>query len=83
VCKGNLNAISQYDHYAIYPDLEAKKEMIQEKIFALWREVHPFVGTDSYVIDFAYPSSIPQAMNSNQFILLVIKYIITKHLKKQ
>lgn len=52
--KGKLNAISQYDHYAIYPDLFPLKDMIKEKIFALWQDVHPKVKVESYVIDFAY-----------------------------
>jgi gamma-glutamylaminecyclotransferase len=49
-----INAISQYDHYCVYPDLPAKKDMIQEMIFELWNIVHPHVGESSYVIDFAY-----------------------------
>jgi hypothetical protein len=57
VYKGKLNAISQYDHYAIYPNLESMKEKIQAKIFELWQEVHPHIRVDSYVIDFAYPFS--------------------------
>eukprot|EP00026_Physarum_polycephalum_P005786 Phypoly_transcript_05824.p1 GENE.Phypoly_transcript_05824~~Phypoly_transcript_05824.p1 ORF type:complete len:588 (+),score=94.49 Phypoly_transcript_05824:110-1765(+) len=54
VYKGKLNAISQYDHYAIYPDLESLKEKIQAKIFELWQEVHSHIKVDSYCIDFAY-----------------------------
>lgn len=54
VHKGRLNAISQYDHYAIYPYLLGMQQKIQDLIVACWSEVHPHVGPDSYVIDFAY-----------------------------
>jgi gamma-glutamylcyclotransferase (GGCT)/AIG2-like uncharacterized protein YtfP len=49
-----INAISQYDHYCVYPSLPEIKDMIQEKIMTLWAQVHPYVGESSYVIDFAY-----------------------------
>ena len=49
-----INALSQYDHYSIFPYVEEKKEKIQEKIFEKWNEVHPFVGQKSYVMDFIY-----------------------------
>jgi hypothetical protein len=29
---GKLNAISQYDHYAVYPHLDPLKEKIQEMV---------------------------------------------------
>eukprot|EP01087_Luapelamoeba_hula_P011320 TRINITY_DN3064_c0_g1_i1.p1 TRINITY_DN3064_c0_g1~~TRINITY_DN3064_c0_g1_i1.p1 ORF type:complete len:541 (+),score=79.64 TRINITY_DN3064_c0_g1_i1:40-1662(+) len=49
-----IRAISQYDHYCVYPNLVALKERIQELIFAEWARVHPFVGEAHYVIDFGY-----------------------------
>jgi len=54
VHKGKLNALSQYDHYGVHPDLELIKDKVQEKVFDMWKQVHPHVGTESYVIDFAY-----------------------------
>jgi len=44
----------QYDHYCVYPDLAPMKEKLQEMIIAKWEEVHPFVGVESYVVDFGY-----------------------------
>jgi gamma-glutamylcyclotransferase (GGCT)/AIG2-like uncharacterized protein YtfP len=54
VNNNQLNAISQYDHYCVYPNLTRMKDTIQEKILTLWEKVHPYVGESSYVIDFAY-----------------------------
>eukprot|EP01113_Clastostelium_recurvatum_P000566 TRINITY_DN10257_c0_g1_i3.p1 TRINITY_DN10257_c0_g1~~TRINITY_DN10257_c0_g1_i3.p1 ORF type:complete len:566 (+),score=106.24 TRINITY_DN10257_c0_g1_i3:1-1698(+) len=54
VNNNRITAISQYDHYCIYPDLAAMKDRIQTKIQTYWEEVHPHVGEASYVIDFAY-----------------------------
>jgi gamma-glutamylaminecyclotransferase len=52
--KNQLNAISQYDHYAVYPHLFPIKEKIQQRIIEKWKEVHPHVGEDSYCMDFIY-----------------------------
>lgn len=52
-----VTAISQYDHYCIYPNLLGMKEELQSKILGFWEKVHPLVGTESYVIDFAYIQS--------------------------
>ena len=52
--KNQLNAISQYDHYAIYPYLDDQVPKITEKLFEKWREVHPFIGQESYVMDFLF-----------------------------
>ncbi|CAF1506815.1 unnamed protein product, partial [Didymodactylos carnosus] len=49
-----LNAISQYDHYTIYPNLFKIKEQIKEKIVDLWHQVHSLIGEQAYVIDFVY-----------------------------
>lgn len=49
-----LNALSQYDHYAIYPHVESQKENIQKRIFEKWQQVHPHVGQSSYCMDFGY-----------------------------
>ena len=34
--------------------MEEKKEKIQKLILKKWEEVHPYVGEESYVIDFCY-----------------------------
>lgn len=54
VNKGQVNAISQYDHYCVYPNLLEMKDVIKQKILDFWKIVHPYIGEDSYVIDFGY-----------------------------
>jgi len=54
VFKGNLNAISQYDHYCFYPQLQPLKDSIKERIFEFWATIHPHVGVDTYIVDFGY-----------------------------
>ncbi|KAL6045761.1 Gamma-glutamylcyclotransferase family protein [Balamuthia mandrillaris] len=58
VYEGLLTAISQYDHYCVYPRLFTMKEEIQRAILELWEQVHPCIGESSYVIDFGY---LPQS----------------------
>ena len=56
--KNKLNAISQYDHYCIYPSLFPLQEIIKEKIIEMWERVHEKVGVESYVMDFIfYPNN--------------------------
>ena len=59
VCNDRLCAISQYDHFGVYPHLVALKHQIQDMIVAKWTEVHAHVAESSYVIDFAYLPSCP------------------------
>ncbi len=40
VYDGRITAISQYDHYAHYPHLEAEKHVILAAINTMWQEVH-------------------------------------------
>ena len=54
VCDNQLTAISQYDHYAIYPYLEGQKEKIQKLIVSTWKKVHQHILQDHYCIDFGY-----------------------------
>lgn len=54
VHNGVLTAISQYDHYTVYPCLQDLKPLIQTSIQKAWREIHPHVGEQSYVADFAF-----------------------------
>ena len=54
IFNGKLNAITQYDHYCIYPNLLNIQEKIKQKIFLLWQSVHSYVGEQSYIMDFAY-----------------------------
>jgi len=54
VCNGVVTAISQYDHYCVYPNLETILDRVQTQILDLFAKVHPSVGVESYVMDFAY-----------------------------
>lgn len=54
VCRGQLRALSQYDHYMAFPHLAPLKDKIQACLVDMWAKVHPYVGVDSYVIDMAY-----------------------------
>eukprot|EP00698_Gefionella_okellyi_P004160 TRINITY_DN13882_c0_g1_i1.p1 TRINITY_DN13882_c0_g1~~TRINITY_DN13882_c0_g1_i1.p1 ORF type:complete len:628 (+),score=112.34 TRINITY_DN13882_c0_g1_i1:40-1884(+) len=58
VHRGTVTALSQYDHYCVYPQLQSMKQHLQEVILAYWQQVHPHVGVDSYTMDFAY---LPQS----------------------
>eukprot|EP00727_Mastigamoeba_balamuthi_P005279 m51a1_g1475 hypothetical protein (514) ;mRNA; r:266698-268435 len=51
VHRGALTAISQYDHYCVYPHLHALRERIEKVVVEFWREVHAHVGEDAYVMD--------------------------------
>ena len=57
VYKGRLVAISQYDHYAVYPWLafarQDQKDAMIESMSRFWERLHPFVGVSSYCADFA------------------------------
>jgi len=48
IYRNRLTAISQYDHYTFYPELQAKKEHIGALIEEEWKRVHQLVGEDSY-----------------------------------
>mmetsp|Transcript_20420 Transcript_20420/g.61012 ORF Transcript_20420/g.61012 Transcript_20420/m.61012 type:complete len:625 (+) Transcript_20420:36-1910(+) len=54
VHEGRLTAISQYDHYTRYDHLFPLKEMLQQRMVALWEQIHPCVGVDSYGMDLVY-----------------------------
>ena len=54
VYRNRITAISQYDHYAIYPELRDLRGAIQDKIQVLWRTLHSRLRCESYVADFAY-----------------------------
>lgn len=49
-----VNALSQYDHYSIFPHVEREKDKIQKTILEQWKLVHPHVGQPSYCMDFVY-----------------------------
>jgi hypothetical protein len=66
VRKGKITAISQYDHYGVYPSLAWRVDQIRDGIVELWQQIHPSVGEDSYVMDFAYLPS------KDKFIMLEI-----------
>ncbi len=54
VCSHAVTAISQYDHYGVYPHLAALQGRVQAAILAFWARMHPAVGLDRYVADFAF-----------------------------
>eukprot|EP01084_Bolivina_argentea_P310158 536633_1 len=49
-----ITAISQYDHYAIYPYLKSQKQRIKQLLIEKWKEVHKYILQDHYCIDFGY-----------------------------
>jgi hypothetical protein len=53
VYKGALTAISQYDHYCVYPAIALHKDRIERAVRELWSEMHSSVGVESYCADFA------------------------------
>lgn len=54
VCCGRLTAVSQYDHYAVYPSLKPHVDCIRALIAAEWRKIHSDIGVPSYCADFCY-----------------------------
>jgi len=52
VHRNQLNAISQYDHYGVFPKLPEIKSYLEQKLIEKWKQVHPYVGEDSYVIEY-------------------------------
>ncbi|CAM9864092.1 unnamed protein product, partial [Heterosigma akashiwo] len=58
-----VTAISQYDHYCVYPQLQGQEDYIAKVLMEAWDKVHAAVAESSYVIDFAYfpPSQGPTA----------------------
>ena len=54
VCCGRLTAVSQYDHYAVYPSLKPHVDCIRALIAAEWRKIHSDIGVSSYCADFCY-----------------------------
>eukprot|EP01083_Nonionella_stella_P301093 1031290_1 len=57
IYNNRMTAISQYDHYAIYPYLKQQKQHIQELMVSKWKEVHQHILQDHYCIDFGYLAS--------------------------
>jgi hypothetical protein len=54
VHQNKMTAVSQYDHYAYYPHLEAKRDEIVLAIKIFWSQIHSYLGVDSYCLDVAY-----------------------------
>ena len=54
VHKNRLCAASQYDHYCLHPHLAGLKPLLTAQIAAIWTEIHPHVGAESYGMDLAY-----------------------------
>lgn len=56
VCKGQMNAMSQYNYIGYWPTLAKNKQLILSKIMTLFDIVSPLlagIGVTDYVIDFA------------------------------
>lgn len=51
---GKVTAISQYDHYAVYPHLHAMRDTIQKALLDFWAQIHTHVGETSYIMDLGY-----------------------------
>lgn len=58
VSNGTITAISQYDHYSVYPHLHPLRSKLELKIREAWAEAHERMKEKSYVIDLAYLPSM-------------------------
>ncbi|PRP85353.1 hypothetical protein PROFUN_07061 [Planoprotostelium fungivorum] len=58
IFRGKMTAISQYDHYCVYPQLKEEKDKIERAIRGIWTIAHPLVGYSNYIMDFCYFSEI-------------------------
>ena len=67
VYKGKLTAISQYDHYGVFPHLQPLKPIIEASIREQWQLMHDHVGEDTYCCDWAY---LPSKGEKEQSLLL-------------
>jgi gamma-glutamylcyclotransferase (GGCT)/AIG2-like uncharacterized protein YtfP len=54
VSGNQVRAISQYDHYCVYPHLALQKSVIQASLLAFWQTMHAAVGEDNYICDLCY-----------------------------
>lgn len=54
VYEGKLAAVSQYDHYGVFDDLEEHMGRIEELIRVAWKALHPHVGEATYACDWVY-----------------------------
>ncbi len=54
VFNNKITAISQYDHYTHFPSLVVNKDVILRGITHIWSQVHPKIGSSSYVVDVGY-----------------------------
>jgi len=66
VSNDRITAITQYDHYAVYPHLEPQRASIQRLIEQKWSEVHGHILQRDYVVDFGF---LPQR---NEVVLIEI-----------
>jgi hypothetical protein len=65
VYENRLTAITQYDHYCVYPHLAAIMPRITAPIHKMWCEMHEHVGEACYIADFAYiPAPAATAANT-------------------
>ncbi|XP_065198190.1 uncharacterized protein LOC135829724 [Sycon ciliatum] len=54
VNNGQLNALSQYNHYCYFPHVLREKAALEKSIVKYWQtEIKPRIPLDSYVVDFA------------------------------
>ena len=52
ICNNRLCALSQYDHYTVYPHLFQRRKRIEAAVRTLWARMHERVGVHSYCADF-------------------------------
>jgi len=53
VCKGKINALSQYES-VYFPDLPQKKQQIEDEILAFFEKIKSHITQQAYVIDFCF-----------------------------
>ena len=75
VCGGAVTAISQYDHYGVYPHLTPLKARIQRALLAYWTTMHAAVGLQEYVADYAFLKGDDE--DSDRVVLIEISPFMT------
>lgn len=64
---GKLTAISQYNHYCKFDWSHINLEDIKTRIIAAFLKVHPHVGLNNYIIDFAVTADEVYVIELNPF----------------
>ncbi|MFX1452836.1 MAG: hypothetical protein ACFFCM_18510 [Promethearchaeota archaeon] len=69
VHKKNLNAISQYYHYLLFPNLPKQIPIIEKRIKAFYNSIKNKITLDSFIIDFAVLKDRVILIEFNPFFL--------------